>query len=129
MIILSCQPIPEGFNPEDYKNQNIEGIIQVSAKLSSEIKDKRFLTVSVRDLSEPAPIAVLNVKDPSFPYRFKIDGKNKIDHDRPLKGKVIILARLSSEQGTTAKTGDLMGSAEAIAGQRNVLIIISTRLD
>ncbi|MCS7083368.1 MAG: hypothetical protein NZL90_00080 [Aquificaceae bacterium] len=129
IIILSCQPIPEGFNPEDYKNQTIEGVIYISKELQGETAGKNFLIVSVRDPNEIAPLAVLNIKNPSFPQRFKIDGKNKINHERPIKGRVIILARLSSFQGTNAQEGDLIGTTQAVAGQRDVVITISTRLE
>ena len=70
------------------------------------------------------PVAVLRVKNPEFPYRFKVYGKHKIRQDRMIEGDLIVSARISKSPTADIKGGDLVGSAQAKAGDKNVVIVI-----
>ena len=136
IFVLACQELPKEYRGEEgkkklekYKNQFVEGVVIVDEKLKNKIpKGDYFLIIAVRNLKEPMPIAVLRVKNPEFPYRFRITGKHKIRTDRMIEGDLILNARISKSPMAEAQKGDLVGSAEAKAGQRGIKIIIGTEV-
>jgi hypothetical protein len=91
-------------------------------------KGDHFLIISVRDLENPMPIAVLRVKNPKLPYHFKITGKHKLSHDRIMEGQVVLTARISPSDKAEVQKGDLIGSTNALVGTRGVKIIINTEV-
>ena len=130
LLIFSCQPVPKDVPIEKYKNQFIEGLIEVSPQLTDKIpKRDYFLILSVRDLNNPMPIAVLRVKNPSFPYSFKITGKHKIDNSRIMEGEVILNARISKSAGVELQKGDLVGTLQTKVGTKGNRILIDKIVD
>lgn len=122
--------MPKDVPLEKYRNQFIEGQVILDEKLRDKApKGNSFLIISVRDLENPMPIAVLRVKNPKFPYNFKITGKHKLSHERIMEGDVIITARLSGEDSAEIKRGDLIGSTQTKVGTRNVKIIIKDEVE
>lgn len=122
--------MPKDVPLEKYRNQFIEGQVILDEKLKDKVpKGGNFLIISVRDLEDPMPLAVLRVKDPKFPYNFKITGKHKLRHERIMEGDVIITARLSKESTAEAKRGDLIGTVQAKVGTRDVKIIIKDEVE
>lgn len=129
-LTFACQPLPKDVPLEKYRNQFIEGEVYVDKNLASKLpKGERFLIISVRDAESPAPLAVLKVKNPEFPYRFKITGKHKLRHDRIMEGQVFITARISQSDSAELKKGDLLGTATAQVGTRGVRILINTEVN
>ncbi len=129
-FFFSCQPLPKDIDLEKYRNQFIEGTVDIDPALKDKLpKGEKFLIISVRDLQNPMPLAVLRVKNPSFPYHFKITGKHKLDHQRLMEGQVIINARVSTSAQAEVKKGDLVGSATAKVGTRGVKILINTEVE
>ena len=129
-FLFSCQPLPKDVPPEKYRSQFIEGQVLLEDSLKNKLpKGDRFLIISVRNLEDPMPIAVLRVKNPSFPYRFKIRGKHKLRHDKIMEGDVIITARISSTQTAEAKKGDLIGFTQARVGTKDIKILINTEVE
>lgn len=129
-LLLACQPLPKEVPLEKYRNQFIEGEVVLEEGLKDKVpKGKTFLIISVRDLENPMPLAVLRVKNPKLPYKFKITGKHKLSHDRIMEGQVIITARLSSSDKAEAQKGDLVGSTNAQVGTRGVIIKINSEVE
>ncbi len=133
LVILSCQELPEKYRGEEgkkllekYRNQFVYGTVVVDDPLLDKIpKERHFLIIAVKKKDNPMPVAVLRVTNPKFPFKFKITGKNKISPDRFIEGELILTARISRSPGAQAQTGDLIGSSEARAGDRGVLIKIT----
>ena len=136
LFLSACQELPKEYRGEEgknklekYRNQFVKGVVVIDEKLKDKLpKGQYFLIISVKNLKEPQPIAVLRVKNPEFPYRFKITGKNKIRTDRFIEGELIVNARVSSSPMAEARKGDLVGSASAKAGDRDVRIVIDTEV-
>ncbi len=129
-LLLACQPLPKEVPLEKYRNQFIEGEVVLDDALKDKVpKGNTFLIISVRDLENPMPLAVLRVKNPKLPYKFKITGKHKLSHDRIMEGQVIITARLSSSDKAGAQKGDLVGSTNAQVGTRGVIIKINSEVE
>ncbi len=129
-LLFACQPLPKEVPLEKYKNQFIEGEAVLEKSLKNKVpKGNTFLIISVRDLENPMPLAVLRVKNPELPYKFKITGKHKLSHDRIMEGQVIITARLSNSDNTEAQKGDLVGFANAQAGAKGVIIKINSEVE
>ncbi len=130
LILFSCQPLPKEVPLEKYRNQFIEGEVILDESLKNKApKGDTFLIISVRDLENPMPLAVLRVKNPKLPHKFKITGKHKLSHDRLMEGQVIITARLSTSGSADPQKGDLMGSTNAKVGTRGLRIIINSEVD
>ncbi|RMH02415.1 MAG: hypothetical protein D6699_05960 [Aquificota bacterium] len=129
-FLFSCQPVPKDVPIEKYRRQFIEGVVYVEDSLKGKLPAKPyFLIISVRDLESPMPIAVLRVKNPSLPYRFKITGKHKLTHERIMEGQVLITARLSRSNQAEVQKGDLIGSTTAQVGSRDVKILIDKEVE
>ncbi len=128
-LIFSCQPLPKDVPLEKYRNQFIEGQVLLDEGLKDKVpKGDYFLIISVRDLENPMPIAVLRVKNPKLPYHFKITGKHKLSHDRIMEGQVLLTARISPSDKAEVQKGDLMGFANTLVGTRGVKIIVNTEV-
>ncbi len=133
LATISCQELPEKYRGEEgkkllerYRTQFVAGRVVVDESLQEKIpKERHFLIIAVKKKDNPMPVAVLRVTDPKFPFKFKITGKNKISPDRFIEGELILTARISRSPGAQAQTGDLIGSTEARAGDRGVLIKIT----
>ncbi len=133
VFLFSCQELPKEFQGEEGKkklerlrNQFVKGEVVVSENLKAKLPDKPFfLIIAVKKPDNPQPLAVLRVKNPEFPYRFTVSGKHKIDFRRIIEGELIITARVSKNSGANVSGGDLMGSANAKAGDKDVKIEIS----
>ncbi len=136
LLVFACQELPKEYQGEEgkkrlerYKNQVLEGVVLIDKKLKDKLpKDQYFLIIAVKNLKEPMPIAVLRVKNPEFPYRFRITGKNKIRPDRFIEGDLILSARVSKKPVAEAQKGDLVGSATAKAGERDIKIVIDSEV-
>ncbi|GAB6066085.1 hypothetical protein JCM9492_11770 [Aquifex pyrophilus] len=132
LFLSSCQDIPSKYKTpegkkilEKYKKQYVKGVVLIDQKLRNKIPEgDKFLIISVRKPDQARPIAVLRVKNPEFPYRFKITGKHKINPEEFIEGDLILMARLSKEATAGFKKGDLYGVAQAKAGEENVKIVI-----
>ena len=133
LILISCQDIPEKYKTpegqkilEKYKKQYVKGIVLIDKKIQEKVLEgEKFLIISVRKPEKARPVAVLRVKNPVFPLRFKITGKHKINPEEFIEGKLIITARLSKEPTVGFKNGDLFGITQAKAGEENVKILIN----
>ncbi len=131
-VLVGCQELPKEYRGEDgkrklerYAKQFVEGVVTVDSKLMQKVpRGDHFLIIAVKNLQEPQPIAVLRVKNPELPYKFRITGKNKIRQDRLIEGELLITARLSRSPMAEPQKEDLVGSATAKAGDRNVKIVL-----
>jgi hypothetical protein len=129
IFFFSCQPVPKDVPIEKYRNQFIKGTVDLSPELKSKMpKGDYFLIISVRDLQNPMPIAVLRVKNPEMPYAFRITGKNKLDNNRIMEGDVIITARISKSPMAEVQKGDLVGTMQTKVGTQNNRILINTEV-
>ncbi len=128
LVLLSCQPLPKDVPLEKYRNQFIEGQVLLAEDLKGKAPKEGFLIISVRDLENPMPLAVLRVKNPKLPYHFRITGKHKLSHDRLMEGEVIITARLSKFQTAELHKGDLVGSVNTKVGTKGVKVIINSEV-
>ncbi len=135
-LIVSCQDLPKEYRGEEgkkklerYRNQFVEGVVLLDEKLRDKLpKGDFFLIIAVKSPEDPQPIAVLRVRNPEFPYRFKITGKHKIRQDKLIEGELIVSARVSRSPMAEVQKGDLVGSASAKAGDRGVKILLSTEV-
>ena len=133
---MSCQDLPKEYRGEEgkkklerYRNQFVEGVVLLDEKLRDKLpKGDFFLIIAVKSPEDPQPIAVLRVRNPEFPYRFKITGKHKIRQDKLIEGELIVSARVSRSPMAEVQKGDLVGSASAKAGDRGVKILLSTEV-
>lgn len=129
-FFLSCQPVPKEVPLEKYRRQHIEGQVFIEEGLKARApKGQSFLLISVRNPEESAPLAVLKVKNPEFPYRFKITGKHKLDHQRLMEGEVLLTARLSSSDAPQAQKGDLIGFTTAKVGSKGIRIVLNQEVE
>ncbi len=136
VFTFSCQELPKEYRGEEgkkklerYKYQFVKGIILVDEKLRDKIPDEDFfLIISLRDLENPAPIAVVRVRNPDFPFRFKVTGKDKINPERFIEGELILRARISRSPMADIQKGDLIGTTNVKAGDKNVKLIIDTEV-
>ena len=134
--MVSCQDLPKEYRGEEgkkklerYRNQFVEGVVLLDEKLRDKLpKGDFFLIIAVKSPEDPQPIAVLRVRNPEFPYRFKITGKHKIRQDKLIEGELIVSARVSRSPMAEVQKGDLVGSASAKAGDRGVKILLSTEV-
>ena len=95
-LIFSCQPLPKDVPLEKYRNQFIEGQVLFDDSLKGKVpKGDYFLIISVRDLENPMPIAVLRVKKPKFPYHFKITGRHKLNHYRITESRCMSITAIN----------------------------------
>ncbi len=130
IFLVGCQELPKKYRGEEgrkllekYKYQFVEGVVELDEGLIAKLPQKPFfLIISVRDKENPMPIAVLRVRDPEFPYKFKITGKHKLRNDRMIEGELIITARVSKSPKAEREKGDLIGMAEGRAGDRGIRI-------
>ncbi len=135
-LIVSCQDLPKEYRGEEgkkklerYRNQFVEGVVLLEEKLRDKLpKGDYFLIIAVKSPEDPQPIAVLRVRNPEFPYRFKITGRHKIRQDKLIEGELIVSARVSRSPMAEVQKGDLVGSASAKAGDRGVKILLSTEV-
>ncbi|HIP43326.1 MAG TPA: hypothetical protein EYG91_05465 [Aquifex aeolicus] len=133
LIIISCQDIPEKYKTpegqkilEKYKKQYIKGLVLLDEKIQEKVPEgEKFLIISVRKPEQARPVAVLRVKNPIFPFKFKITGKHKINPEEFIEGELIVTARLSKEPTAGFKNGDLFGITQTKAGEENVKILIN----
>ena len=136
-FVFSCQELPKEYMGEEgkkklqrYKNQFVKGTIYVDKSLKDKLpKEDFFLIISVRDLKNPAPVAVVRVKNPEFPFKFKVTGKDKISPERFIEGELVVRARISKSPMAETQKGDLIGSTNAKAGDRNVKLVINTEVE
>ncbi|RLJ71008.1 hypothetical protein BCF55_1297 [Hydrogenivirga caldilitoris] len=136
VLTLSCQELPKDYRGEEgrkklerYENQFVKGVVVLDDKLRDRLPEKPFfLIIAVKSPDDPQPIAVLRVKNPEFPFSFKITGKNKIRQDRLIEGDLLISVRVSKSSMAEAQKGDLVGGATAKAGDRNVKVVIDTEV-
>ncbi len=136
LALLSCQELPKEYRGEEgkkklekYRYQFVKGVVDVAEGLRSRIpKDDYFLIISLRSLDDPMPVAVLRVKNPKFPYKFKITGRHKIREDRMIEGDMILTARISKNPGAESQPGDLVGIIQVRAGQKGVKVLIDSEV-
>lgn len=129
-FFLSCQPVPEGVPLEKYKRQFVHGRVFIKEDIKHKItKEHRFLVLLVSKPDNPNPLAVLKVKNPQFPYDFKIHGKHKVEHERLMEGVVLITAKLGKSDSLQEEKGDLIGSITAHVGSRGVNLIIDKQVE
>ncbi len=126
IILLACQPLPPGISIEQYKNQFVEGVVVIDENLKDKVPEgKKYLIISLSDTTMPMPIAVMNVEDPTFPYKFRISEKHKIDQSRFIAGMLILKARLSKSPFAEPEKGDLVGQVNVIAGTKGVKVVLN----
>jgi hypothetical protein len=124
LFIFSCQPLP----PEaKFIDQNkITGQIIVDEKLKGKCKGDLFIIV--RKGISPQPLAVKKVKNPSYPYNFKISPADVILEDmfKEFKDEVILYVR-TSQTGNPMESSNSCESEPIIVktGSKNVLIKIN----
>ncbi len=128
LTLFSCNKVPKDVNLSLYKHQEISGTIYVDNSIENSLKKPYFLIISVSSPTNPMPIAVKQVKNPSFPYKFYISGKDKIRDDVPLYGDVLVKARISSKMGASVSSSDYFGIQNAKAGDKDVKIFINKRV-
>ena len=136
LAILSCQELPKEYRGEEgrkklerYRYQFVKGVVDVAEDLKAKVpKEDHFLIISVRSLDDPMPVAVLRVKNPEFPFKFKITGRNKIREDRMIEGDMILTARISRSPGAESQPGDLVGVVQVRAGQKGVKVLIDSEV-
>lgn len=74
-LFLSCQPLPKDVPLEKYRRQYIQGQVFLKEELKGKVPGlQSFLVLSVRSPEDSALMAVLKVKNPEFPYSFRISG-------------------------------------------------------
>ncbi len=135
-MLLACQDLPKEYRGEEgrkklekYRKQFVEGVVLLDEKLEDKLpKGDYFLIIAVKNPEDPQPIAVLRVKNPEFPYRFRISGKHKIRQDKLIEGDLILSARVSKSPMAEVQKGDIVGSASAKAGEKGVKIVLSTEV-
>ena len=135
-LLLACQELPKEYRGEEgrkklekYRKQFVEGVVLLDEKLKDRIPEKDyFLIIAVRSPEDPQPVAVLRVKNPKFPYRFRITGRHKIRQDKLIEGDLILSARVSRSPMAEVQKGDIVGSASAKAGEKGVKILLSTEV-
>ena len=133
---MACQDLPKEYRGEEgrkklekYRNQFVEGVVLLDEKVRKKLPDgDYFLIISVKDPEDPQPVAVLRVKNPKFPYRFRITGKHKIRQDRFIEGDLLLTARVSKSPMAEAQKGDIVGSTSAKAGQKGIRITLNSEI-
>ncbi|MDQ7039136.1 MAG: hypothetical protein Q9N26_08110 [Aquificota bacterium] len=136
LFVAGCQELPKEYRGEEgkkklerYRYQFVKGVVEVSGDLRGKIPEKPyFLIISLRDLENPMPVAVLRVRNPEFPFKFKITGRHKLRADRMIEGDLILTARISKNPGADPQPGDLVGVVQVRAGQKGVRVLIDSEV-
>lgn len=111
-------------------DQPVKGIIKVKKDLAEKVAPTDVLYIIARKTSElgGAPLAVLRITSPKFPYQFEIGAANVMMAGTPFKGPFTLTAKLSKKGDAMTNPGDLLGNAESkqriTNGTKNVQITL-----
>lgn len=123
-LLFSCQSLP----PEaHFIDQNkITGKILIDENLKDKCKGDMFIIV--RKGISPQPLAVKKVKNPDFPYNFKITPADVLFEDmfKEFKDEVILYAKIS-QSGNPMESSRSCESEPIVVktGTQNVVIKIT----
>tara|TARA_Y100001960_G_C14758509_1_gene872633 strand:+ start:1594 stop:2388 length:795 start_codon:yes stop_codon:yes gene_type:complete len=120
-------------NKKSKKNslvRKISGVITIDDSLVSFKNKKSVLYVIAKNKNRPAPVAVVRIMSPSFPFKFELSERNVMMRGVKFDGRYRIVARLDFDgiAGPVAK-GDMEGisNEEISVGSSNVRIKINKK--
>ena len=110
--------------------KKISGVITIDDNLVSFKNKKSVLYVIAKSKNRLAPVAVIRILSPSFPFNFELSERDVMIRSEKFDGKFRIIARLDSDgiAGPVTK-GDLEGisQGEISVGSSNVRININKK--
>lgn len=128
VLLFSCQPLP----PEaKFIDQNkIIGKIVLDEKLKDKCSGDLFIIV--RKGISPQPLAVKKIKNPQFPYEFKITPADVLIEDmfKEFKDEVILYVK-TSQSGNPMESSKSCESEPIMVetGKKNVIIKITRYME
>ena len=110
--------------------KKISGVITIDDSLVSLRNKKSILYVIAKSKNRRAPVAVVRIPSPSFPFKFELSERNVMMKGVNFDGKFRIIARLDLDgiAGLVAK-GDMEGMSknEIMVGSSDVTININKK--
>lgn len=106
----------------------LTGTVEVADDIAASVPANAtlYLIVRVAGRETGAPLAVKQLPEPSFPYRFEISEHDAMIEGTPLIGEMSITARLDQDgDAFTTTAGDLSGRFEpVVAGDSEIVVVL-----
>jgi hypothetical protein len=111
-------------------NAKIHGQLVVADAVKGEVRSGDVIFLVVRADEGEAKGTILGVKRlvaGAFPMRFEVDGRDAMIPGVKFAGKVVVGARVDKDgDATTKNPGDVVGSARAEVGAKDVQVVLDT---
>jgi hypothetical protein len=105
---------------------SLTGRVEVAPELASAVPANAtlYLIVRVAGRAGGAPLAVQQIRDPTFPHDFRITERDSMIEGTPLIGEMSISARLDQDgDAFTTSAGDLVGEfSPVVAGESDIVV-------
>ena len=119
-------------DPNALAATRLSGAVEVAPELAGEVPENAtlFLLVRVAGRVGGAPLAVQQIRSPSFPLAFVITENDAMIEGTPLIGEMSVTARVDQDgDAFTTTAGDLVGqTSPVVAGDNGIIIELNERL-
>ncbi len=110
----------------------ISGVVEVAPELAGDVPANAtlYLIVRVAGREGGAPLAVQQIRSPSFPLAFVITERDAMVEGTPLIGEMSVTARVDQDgDAFSTDAGDLIGqTSPVVAGDSGIVIRLDERL-
>ena len=134
----SIPPPPEPLASSQQADPNasaatrISGVVEVAPELAGDVPPNAtlYLIVRVAGREGGAPLAVQQIRSPSFPLAFVITERDAMIEGTPLIGEMSVTARVDQDgDAFTTTAGDLIGqTSPVVAGDIEITVRLDERL-
>lgn len=108
---------------------SLSGVVEIAPELAAAAPQDAtlYLIVRVAGRATGAPLAVQQVRAPSFPYAFRITERDSMIEGTPLIGEMSITARLDQDgDAFSTSAGDLSGqTSPVVAGDSEIVVVLA----
>lgn len=134
----SISPPPEPLASSQQTDPNalavtrLSGVVEVAPDLAGEVPENAtlYLIVRVAGREGGAPLAVQQIRSPSFPLAFVITESDAMIEGTPLIGEMSVTARVDQDgDAFTTTAGDVVGqTSPVVAGDNGIVVQLNERL-
>ena len=115
-------------DPDDMATTRISGVVEVAPELAGDVPANAtlYLIVRVAGREGGAPLAVQQIRSPSFPHDFVITESDAMIEGTPLIGEMSLTARVDQDgDAFSTDAGDLMGqTSPVVAGEGGIVVVL-----
>ncbi len=119
-------------DPNAFAVTRLSGVVEVAPALAGGVPANAtlYLIVRVAGLEGGAPLAVQQIRSPSFPLAFVITERDAMIEGTPLFGEMSVTARVDQDgDAFTTTPGDLIGqTSPVVAGDSEIIVRLDERL-